>query len=917
MRQIIKPKPMFNRTNNINQIFKVYSRRYPKSKQPDETNIVESSGINLSKLEVEEQLLYIRANFLNVKVWFIETNEDLTKMLDYIKKYDTVSMDTETNNPQKFHFPSVYLWSISVKPNEAFVIPFKFNKIVSEYLVNTKQMVVMHNAGYDMKIVNKMTGKFIKNFADTLLIEYSYVNNAVNTPSLSLKNLAKQMYGNWSESVTDLTEDCIHDEKLLYYSGIDSMSTLWLYNKNKEKILAEESIDLFNIFPAEHPKKRSYSREWFYKNVAVQLLPLTIDFMNNGIHFDINRLEKLNTKLEDELARIDKDVKNLPITMKYWTKLSKTQAITKSRKYEIDRLETINLNSKSLSPNNPLFLELLMELKFPNLTKPSKSKNWTYTVLKNLIGEKNILTLAVKNKDLESLRYTEDYSKLFEKVDSIIIDDKKQENIKKCTATRNNMYLNALTSYDFKVLSSAKQKKYILNKGYKIFSNEKSSKTGEDSFGRKEIERLLKQEKEGEAKKFLQLAVDYSSASVIKKNFIENILAGHKDGTMYSNYRIGSTKTFRPSSGGGSRDRKKDPELLGAINLLNQPSSGNRYASEYKHCITVPSDEWVWIAADFTALEENCMGNISGDKTKTKILKEGFDSHCVHAPAYFNRIEEILGKNDGSLEWNKNFKLQCDSNKELAQLRQDSKPISFSLAYLAGLTGLFRSVGYTKDVFSDEIRFKDYTYTIDLEKQINFEGKEYITASKTAIWYNVEDYKHLDTKYHDFFEKAVLPAKLAHSKYHNEMYNGLKTYREDIVIPQIKKYKNYHIGLGLYINHKGYMSNGVVRTLNNSGFQGWSWLALIAMEKFRRVCVENKQSDNVKNICSIYDSTYFLVKRDVATLKWVAKTLKPILEAPYLENQEIPLKAELEISLDSWSDFIKFDTIENLEEYIN
>ena len=168
------------------------------------------------------------------------------------------------------------------------------------------------------------------------------------------------------------------------------------------------------------------------------------------------------------------------------------------------------------------------------------------------------------------------------------------------------------------------------------------------------------------------------------------------------------------------------------------------------------------------------------------------------------------------------------------------------------------------DLFEDEIKIRGYEFTNDVTGVIP-EGQtevKYYVASKSAKWYKVEDYKWLPTKFHNFFEKAVIPAKNMHLKYHTQMYPGLKEYRELVSNHQIKRFGNLHMGLGHHINLTTKFNNSVIRTTNNSNYQFWSILSLIALEKFRRVVKQSKYVDDIQFISSIYDSIYILVRND-------------------------------------------------------
>lgn len=155
-----------------------------------------------------------------------------------------------------------------------------------------------------------------------------------------------------------------------------------------------------------------------------------------------------------------------------------------------------------------------------------------------------------------------------------------------------------------------------------------------------------------------------------------------------------------------------------------------------------------------------------------------------------------------------------------------------------------------------------------------------------------------------------------HFNYHNKLYAGLTAYKHEQVIAQAKKYKNVHGMLGLYINHTTRLSNGSIRTLGNFVYQSGSLLTLVAGEKIRRKCKELNLHAHVKPIVSIYDSLYYLVRRDADIIKQFKELAHPILVDQYIVDQKVPLQADIEISLDDWSNFVSLDDIPDLHQYL-
>jgi hypothetical protein len=590
-----------------------------------------------------------------------------------------------------------------------------------------------------------------------------------------------------------------------------------------------------DLLPLPEPRYSSYPDDFFYEKVIKHLIPDIVRIMSNGIPIDLDKVKELENTLDSVLLKVQQTIDNSPIIKKFHEykyplvyKEFKDLMTSKMRdmSYYLKEFDSSKMDHRKY------YMRLFIKDK-PDIIVP-KDEKWKIAYIK---------TYSIRYPELRSI-----IKKTIRPTDELAI--KAMEYLAKDKAEIYNK------SYKYKISQastenligkfnpgSSDQKRELfefLNKEALEFSK----KTGLPSWGRSQLEDLLKVETDESMKELLQAFIDHSFSAIVKNNFIKAFYEYSIDGVLYGNLKLFGAKSFRLTS--------NNP------NLLNLPSTKSAYAKPVKECLVAP-EGFLVLTADYNALEDKVIASLTRDKNKiiTQTDKD-IDGHLFHATIYFrDKFVDILGDLPHRELTIAAKKARKEGNKEIEELRQLSKGITFGCSYGA--------------------------YPPKIANQIKCSLEE---------------------------------AKQVFDAYHNEMYPEITKYREEYVSPTAELYKAIHLGMGCILKTDNVSDD--IRTIVNATVQFWSILTLLSINKMHHLIDKKGYQNDIYTISTIYDSVYYVVRKDPIIIKWLNDNLIECMDTDFMENQLVKNEAESEIS-DSWANMISIPnnaSIKEIEEVI-
>jgi DNA polymerase-1 len=295
-------------------------------------------------------------------------------------------------------------------------------------------------------------------------------------------------------------------------------------------------------------------------------------------------------------------------------------------------------------------------------------------------------------------------------------------------------------------------------------------------------------------------------------------------------------------------------------NLQNLPS-GSRFAKLIKACFVAPKG-WIFCGADFNSLEDYVSALTTKDPNKLKVYLDGYDGHCLRAYSYFkDQMPDITDDVEGinSIE------------TKYPKLRQKSKTPTFALTYQGTWNTLVRNLGMSKD-----------------------------------------EAQAIETNYHELYKVSDewVQARLrqAESDGYVTTAFGLR-----VRTPLL------HKTLGGR-STTPYEAAAEGRTAGNALGQGYGLLTNRSMKATLRRVRNSVFRNLIKPVAMIHDANYFLVKDNLAAVKFLNDTLIEEMEwqeLPEIQHDKVKLGAALDLFYPNWGTPITLPVGASNEDILN
>lgn len=231
----------------------------------------------------------------------IENENDSTKLYDFLRTFEILSLDTETTSTEAIDAELVGL-SFSVKENEAYYVAIPNNREEAQKIVNIfkplyedkKILKVGQNIKYDYEVLKNYGVTIGGKMFDTMIAHY------VLQPELhhGMDYLA-EIY---------LDYQTVHIEELIGPKGKNQGNMRDLPPEKVYEYACEDADVTLKLKNKLEPELKKVGAEDLFYNIEMPLVPVLADIEMNGVCINTDTLKETSNKFTARMAEIEKRI---------------------------------------------------------------------------------------------------------------------------------------------------------------------------------------------------------------------------------------------------------------------------------------------------------------------------------------------------------------------------------------------------------------------------------------------------------------------------------------------------------------------------------------------------------------------------------------------------------------------------------
>lgn len=234
---------------------------------------------------------------------------ELLKVVEMINEAGSVAIDTETMglNPMLHDIVGVSLYG---GHGLAYYIPLSHvnlstmrhderqltKEVVRECLNNISARVIMHNAGFDLRVLKHQLGLNLKVYWDTMIFNKLMTNGTGE--SNGLKNIYSKLVGDekflsFDDYFGKVTFNYVPIDLGYIYASMDALMTFEIYNHQLRMINEEweQAIACYDVF----------------RKIEMPIIRVVIDMEDAGVGVDLDYAKQLETVYNDKILEAERE----------------------------------------------------------------------------------------------------------------------------------------------------------------------------------------------------------------------------------------------------------------------------------------------------------------------------------------------------------------------------------------------------------------------------------------------------------------------------------------------------------------------------------------------------------------------------------------------------------------------------------